>query len=94
MIPVEKNKTYQLEITSVSSEGNGVGHIDGYAVFVPKTVDGDVIECLIVKVRKSFAYGKAIKIVKPSQYRVEAPCDLFKRCGGCQLLHRDYEHQK
>lgn len=94
MIPVEKNKTYQLEITSVSSEGNGVGHIDGYAVFVPKTVDGDVIECLIVKVRKSFAYGKAIRIIKPSQYRVEAPCGSFKRCGGCQILHIDYEHQK
>ena len=35
---VEKNKHYNIEITDVSSDGNGVGNIDGFAVFVPMTV--------------------------------------------------------
>lgn len=94
MVPVKKNNTYNLEITSVSSDGNGVGHIDGFTVFVPQTVDGDVIECLIVKVRSSFAYGKAMKIIKSSPHRKEAECSAYKRCGGCQLMHIDYERQK
>lgn len=37
MIPVEKNKEYVACIDSVSSDGNGVAHIDGFAVFVPQT---------------------------------------------------------
>ena len=52
MIPVEKNKEYVACIDSVSSDGNGVAHIDGFAVFVPQTVDGDKIKMLVVKVQK------------------------------------------
>ena len=94
MIPVEKNKTYNLKITDVSSDGNGIGHIDGFAVFVPQTAEGDVIECLIVKVRTHFAYGKAMKIIEASPYRSEPLCKAYRRCGGCQLMHIDYEKQK
>ena len=53
MIPVEKNKEYVACIDSVSSDGNGVAHIDGFAVFLePQTVDGDKIKMLVVKVQK------------------------------------------
>ena len=65
MIPVEKNKEYVACIDSVSSDGNGVAHIDGFAVFVPQTVDGDKIKMLVVKVQKNFAYGKALEITEP-----------------------------
>lgn len=94
MMPVEKNKVYKLKITDVVSDGNGIGHIDGFAVFVPKTVTGDEIECLVVKVHSHFAYGKIVKIIRSSQYREEPICDAYKRCGGCQLMHIDYEYQK
>lgn len=94
IIPVEKNKTYPLIIEDVSSDGNGIGHIDGFTVFVAGTVTGDEIECLIVKVRSHFAYGKAVKIVTPSPYRVVPGCMAYKRCGGCQLMHISYEYQK
>ena len=56
MIPVEKKKEYVACIDSVSSDGNVVAHIYGYAVFVPQTVDGDKIKMLVVKVQKNFAY--------------------------------------
>ncbi len=94
MIPVEKNKTYNLKITDVSSDGNGIGHVDGFTVFVPQSVREDVIECLIVKVRSHFAYGKVLKIITPSPYRTNPACSAYKRCGGCQLMHIDYEEQK
>lgn len=94
MIPVEKNKIYTLKITDVSSDGNGIGHIDGFTVFVPQSVHEDVIECLVVKVRSHFAYGKISKIITPSPYRTNPACSAYKRCGGCQLMHIDYEEQK
>ena len=79
MIPVEKNKEYVACIDSVSSDGNGVAHIDGFAVFVPQTVDGDKIKMLVVKVQKNFAYGKALEIIEPSDKRCEPMCQHYKR---------------
>lgn len=52
MIPVEKNKEYVACIDSVSSDGNGVAHIDGFAVLYRKRWIGDKIKMLVVKVRK------------------------------------------
>ena len=93
MIPVEKNKEYVACIDSVSSDGNGVAHIDGFAVFVPQTVDGDKIKMLVVKVQKNFAYGKALEIIEPSDKRCEPMCQHYKRCGGCQIRHIKYDAQ-
>ena len=93
MIPVEKNKEYVACIDSVSSDGNGVAHIDGFAVFVPQTVDGDKIKMLVVKVQKNFAYGKVLEITEPSDKRCEPMCQHYKRCGGCQIRHIKYDAQ-
>ncbi len=93
MIPVEKNKQYEITIESVSSEGNGVGHIDGFTVFVPDCVREDVLDILIVKVNKTYAFGKIIKVLKPSPYRVESRCTVADKCGGCKIMHIDYNEQ-
>ncbi len=93
MIPVEKNKEYEFMIESVTSEGMGVSHIDGFCVFIPNTVDGDVVLAKILKVKTGYAYAKLSKIITPSEYRVSAPCPVFSKCGGCQLMHIDYKKQ-
>lgn len=93
MIPVEKNKDYEFRIESVTSEGMGVAHIDGFCVFIPQTVDGDVVLAKILKVKTGYAYAKLLKIITPSEYRVPSPCPAFSKCGGCQLMHIDYEKQ-
>ena len=64
MIPVIKNNEYEIVIENVTNEGNGVGHIDGFAVFVPGSVREDVLRVLIVKVNKGYAYGKITDIIK------------------------------
>lgn len=89
----EKNEIYDIEIKDVSSDGNGVGEIDGFIVFVPYSVTGDILKIQIVKVQKTFAYGKIIKILTPSPKRCEVPCPAFGKCGGCSLMHIDYNYQ-
>ena len=93
MIPVEKNKEYIVDITAVSSDGNGVCRIDGYAVFVPQAVTGDKIRVLIVKVNSGYGYGKLMEVIEPSPYRTNPVCEAYKRCGGCQMMHIDYDYQ-
>lgn len=93
MIPVEKNKEYTIKIESVTNEGMGVGHIDGFAVFVPNSVREDELKILIVKVNKGYAFGKITEIVSGSPYRVKSPCGVSDKCGGCNLMHIDYNEQ-
>lgn len=87
---MEKNDIIKLEITGLTSEGSGVGRYEGMAVFVPLTAVGDVILCRIVKVLKSYAYGKAEELLQASPDRVRSECPHFGKCGGCTFRHISY----
>lgn len=65
----------------------------GIAVFVKDTVVGDVVSVKIIKVKKNYAYGRLMEIIKPSPYRVEAVCGNARRCGGCAIMHMSYDKQ-
>lgn len=93
MIPVEKNKEYEIKIEDTSSEGSGVGRIDGYTVFVDGAISGDYVRVLIIKVKSSYAVGKLTEIIQPSSMRCQPECDYFDKCGGCQLMCMDYGAQ-
>ncbi len=90
-IPVEKNKQYEVEIVDNGFEGEGIAKIEDYTIFIPNAIKGEKIKILIVKVLSSYAFGKIIEIISPSKHRVETDCDTYKRCGGCNLRHINYE---
>lgn len=91
---LKKNDVIELEITGFSSEGSGVGHYDGQAVFVNGTAAGDTAECVIIKAKKNYAIGKLQNILKASPDRIIPDCPVFPRCGGCQYRHISYEAEK
>lgn len=89
-----KDGTSRLTIASIASGGDGVGRLDGMAVFVPRTAPGDVIEAR-VRSRGRFARGSLVRIVEPGGDRVTPRCRHYvrDRCGGCQIQHLDYTAQ-
>ncbi|MBQ8001851.1 MAG: 23S rRNA (uracil(1939)-C(5))-methyltransferase RlmD [Clostridia bacterium] len=80
-------------IYSVSEDGSGVARLDGYTVFVKGAVIGDECKIEITKRNKTYGFGKLLEIVTPSSSRIEPVCPQFKDCGGCTLLHTDYDTQ-
>lgn len=91
---LNKNDEIEVEITSLGSEGEGIGHLeDGMTVFVTDALPGDRVLAHIMKVKKTYAYAFAAKILSPSLFRVEAKCPVAKKCGGCTLQHLDYNKQ-
>jgi 23S rRNA (uracil1939-C5)-methyltransferase len=92
-IPVEKNEIYTINIEALGYEGEGIGKIDDFTVFVKGAIDGEVVEAKIIKVNKNFAFGKLISIIKKSPNRVEPICEIYGKCGGCGLQHLSYEKQ-
>lgn len=93
MPAVEKNRNYKLEITGMTHEGQGVGRIEGVAVFVDGALEGEEIEARIIKVNKSYAVGKLLNVLKASADRTEPFCSGYRRCGGCNLQHLNYPAQ-
>lgn len=90
---VNKNEIYEVTIEDIGTEGQGIGHIDGEAVFVKDTLPGDVAVVKIIKAKKNMAYGRLMEIKVPSESRVKPLCDVARSCGGCTLQHMDYMAQ-
>ena len=90
-IPVEKNQEYIVDVIDNGFEGEGIARINDFTVFIPGSIKGEKIKILIVKVLSSHAFGKIIEIIKKSEHRQESDCNTYKRCGGCNLRHIDYE---
>lgn len=92
-VTLVKNEDYQVLIEDMGNDGEGIGHVQGMTVFVKDAVVGDLAEVKIVKVKKNIAYGRMMKLITPSPYRVEPVCDKAKRCGGCTMQQVSYEQQ-
>lgn len=90
-IPVQKNKEYIVNIMDNGFEGEGIAKIEDYTIFIPGAIKGEKIKILIVKVQASYAFGKIMDIIEKSEHRIEPDCATYKRCGGCNLRHVDYE---
>ena len=82
-----------LEITGISSEGKGVGRINGQVVFVKETVPGDVVRAKIIGKKKKFLEAYSEEILTRSNERTEPFCDHFGLCGGCKWQHMSYDAQ-
>ena len=82
-----------FEITGVAAEGKSLGKWNDMVVFVDGGVPGDVVDLQIIKKRKRHAEGLIVKMVKPSEMRVEPFCRHFGVCGGCKWQSIPYSKQ-
>ncbi|HAD04231.1 MAG: 23S rRNA (uracil-5-)-methyltransferase RumA [Desulfuromonadales bacterium GWC2_61_20] len=85
--------TVELIIDRLAFGGNGVGRLDGKAIFVPFTAPGDRVRCRIVKDKGRWAEAELVELLSPAAQRVTPPCPVFGRCGGCQWQHLPYAEQ-
>ncbi len=83
----------RIEITTLAHGGDGIGRVDGKTVLVEGAIPGDVVLVEIHSEKPRFARGRVTEVVVASPHRVEAPCPVFGRCGGCGLQHAEYQAQ-
>ena len=93
MSDLKKNDIFEAKIEGYTSEGSGVCRINGRAVFVPRTIQGEVWKVRIVKVTNTAVYGRAEEAVSLSPERLAPECKSFLRCGGCVLQHMSYDEE-
>ncbi|WP_242826121.1 23S rRNA (uracil(1939)-C(5))-methyltransferase RlmD [Butyrivibrio sp. VCB2006] len=89
----KKDDLLTVEITDIGNDGEGIGKIDGYTLFIKDAVIGDKVSAKIMKAKKNYAYAHLEKVAEYSPYRQEAKCPVARQCGGCQLQNMTYERQ-
>lgn len=90
---MKKNETAVVKIEDIGVNGEGIGKVDGYTLFIKDAVIGDIAEVKVMKAKKNYGYAKLLNILEPSKDRVEAKCPVARQCGGCQIQELSYEKQ-
>ena len=93
MSDLKKNQVHTVDIQAYNSEAMGVCRLDGQAVFVPGTIEGEKWEIKLVKLSSSANYARAENILCASDMRIVPECPHFAKCGGCDTWHMRYEEE-
>lgn len=83
----------KVRITDIGAEGNALAKVDNLVVFVPMLIPGDIVDIKVIKKRKKYLEGRAVKFHEYSADRIEPRCVHFGVCGGCKWQHLPYELQ-
>ncbi|WP_051197597.1 23S rRNA (uracil(1939)-C(5))-methyltransferase RlmD [Butyrivibrio sp. MB2005] len=91
--PYKKGDVLTVKIEDIGNDGEGIGKVDGYTLFVKDAVIGDLVKVSVMKSKKNYAYAHLDEVIEASDCRVEPPCPVSKACGGCQIQNMAYEKQ-
>lgn len=91
--PVQLEENYELIIKDYSHQGEGIGRINNFTIFVPGAILGERVRVKISEIKKSFARSRLKEVISSSPHRTKPLCPVYHLCGGCQLQHIAYEKQ-
>jgi len=90
---VGKGTPMTVTIDKLVHGGRGMGRWNGLPVFIGGVIEGETVDAVVHTARKGYLEAVPVRIVTASGERVEPPCPLFPRCGGCQIQHLAYRAQ-
>lgn len=90
---VKKDDIIKIKIEDMNTDGEGIGKVNGYTLFVKDAIIGDVIEAKVMKTKKTYGFARLMNILEQSPDRIEPPCPIARQCGGCQIQAMRYEAQ-
>ncbi|MFZ1220497.1 MAG: TRAM domain-containing protein, partial [Chthoniobacterales bacterium] len=86
-------RTVEVKIEDIAFGGKGVARMEGKALFVPFTIEGERVSAKVTREKKQFAEGELVEVLEPSPERANPECPYFGRCGGCAYQHMNYDEQ-
>ncbi len=90
---MQKNDVVTVTIEDIGVNGEGIGKVNGYTLFIKDAVIGDVVEAKVMKAKKNYGYARLMNILTPSEHRIKPKCEFARKCGGCQIQEMSYERQ-
>jgi 23S rRNA (uracil1939-C5)-methyltransferase len=90
---MKKNEIVEVKIEDIGMNGEGIGKVNGYTLFIKDAIIGDKVKAQVTKAKKNYGYARLQDLLLPSNDRVEPACPVATKCGGCQIQELSYEKQ-
>lgn len=92
-VPVAKGEEIETDIVDMAYGGDSIAKYRDFTVFLPYGVPGAKVVAKILEVKKNFASGRIVRVIKQSDIYNNPQCPYFGICGGCNWLNIDYKKQ-
>ncbi len=73
--------------------GFGLAFAENLTIFVSLAAAGEKARVRINQIKGKTAFAEIVEVIEPSSERIEPPCALFGRCGGCDFQQLNYAAQ-
>jgi len=90
---MEVNQIVEVNIIDYDHLGYGVAKVDGFPIFIPYAIKGEIVKARIDRITKNLAEATLIEVIKESEHRNKDLCKNYFKCGGCSLMHLNYDEQ-
>ncbi|MCT1182760.1 23S rRNA (uracil(1939)-C(5))-methyltransferase RlmD [Lactococcus lactis] len=93
MTNFKKNDIFEAEVLDLTHEGQGVVKINSFPFFVDNALPGERIKMHVLKVGKSFGFGRVDEFINQSKHRVTQLNLDYLRTGIADFGHLSYDEQ-
>jgi len=93
MKQLRKGNELELVIESLSFGGRGLARVNGFVVFVDRTIPGQRVRARITRKKHSFAEARVLELLQDSPKAIAPQCIHFGICGGCLWQNLPYDEQ-
>ena len=93
MTNFKKNDIFEAEVLDLTHEGQGVVKVDSYPFFVDNALPGERIKMRVLKVGKSFGFGRVDEFISQSEHRSTQLNLDYLRTGIADFGHLTYNEQ-
>ena len=82
-----------VKIDSLDHNGRGITRVNDKVTFVSNALVGEIVDIVICVEKKNYNEAKVLKVISKSDKRINPMCPYYSLCGGCEIMHMDYESQ-
>lgn len=88
-----KGDVLDVRVEKIVPRGLGLAFAENLTVLVPLAAPGDELRVAIREIKKRTAFADILTVTRSGPRRVVPKCELYGKCGGCDMQHMDYRAQ-
>jgi 23S rRNA (uracil1939-C5)-methyltransferase len=93
MAELKRGSEIELVVESLAYGGRGLARIDGFVIFIDRTIPGQRVLARITRKKSSYAEARVVEVLQDSPQAIAPRCVHFGTCGGCLWQNLAYQQQ-
>ncbi|MGV2987274.1 23S rRNA (uracil(1939)-C(5))-methyltransferase RlmD [Vibrio sp. E150_011] len=87
-------KHQEMVVARLDHHGAGIAYQNKKPVFIDGALPDETVLVQLTETKSKFSKAKLIKVITPSEKRIEPLCRHYHECGGCSQQHLELAEQR